>query len=743
MTNNASSIEKFVEDMEECRKIGDLMLMWRLKDALNEIKRLYSSSSSNGLYLNALYSTMTSLSSSMFPSYFNMTPTSTVLQAPFYHHKLGSLCQINEKILFLIKSFHLRSTSVSSSTESRETTMKCCSHDCSDDFFIEMVDKFEYHGFFALSDHLWNRKQIDGLSVRSVIDELVNDALPYVDELHQILNVVNIVPLCLRLDLKPEIIQLKTNYRNLKDYMQAKEWDKVIQLISNHPSTLMVPYFWNEKDEKSSPLELAFVNEAPYGIIELIVKCGGPNVVRGAYNIMHRVYPFHRACINQSLQVLQLLVESAGTDILCTVNQGMYSLRTPLQMAMNFKNDSSVIRYIIAKGGKKALNVNTKKGVYRPILCACMHKYECTVEIVQDLINVGGIDTIFSRGHFDYTPLHYALYSGEGLREDVVKLLVKMGGKKAVLAYSRNMSTPMHFACKHAPIHIVKLLIKTGGECAIHATSQLTIRSPMLNALLKGRFDVATLLIEASEFSMFKIGQEKVESLLGVFVEIEKRERRLSLKEYVTCINFILEHGAVDQIVQCLFQHFDYGIAFLRRPRPIISMIDKLGGDLAWEVVIPFLQRFMDNTNCLLHNIIRVLTAGTLYLTKTSAKENKSQSSKKQYPFYSKRNFRKEMKNEHLLIVQEIIRRLPISINRLDDDDRLPFHVACEKGLPYEILKPLIDAHPDSVWEVDGKTGLPFIALAAVGYDSFHLKCRCDVNDIFSLCREHSGALSS
>ncbi len=710
--------------MEACRKVGDMLLMWELKSALEEIKTICSlstlSPSEPYAFTNIISSTLSYL---LNPSSFFVTVySSPILQTPFYHYKLGSLRHINQTISYIIKMFHLRSSNIAQSFD--------------DELFHHFVDQLDSTGFSALSEHLWCQQRIEGCSIQRIIAKLISNVLPYVDEIHQIIGSVNIIPLSSRLDVSFEILQLKIKYKIFTKFMKDQEWDDVITFISDHPLTLLTPYFWDDCDvQKHSPLEVAFACNAPYKILEFIVRIGGLKVINGAYNTMHKIYPFHRACMDQDVEVLRLLVDIAGSDILCTVNHGKTSLRTPLQMALNYKNKAA-IRFLLLEGGRKALNINTKKGQLSPIICACINEFECPVDIVQDLLAVGGTDMVYSKGHFGFTPLHYALHSTKPLNEKLIELLVNKGGKQAVLSHDEDKKTPLHLACRTASIKIIRSLIAVGGETAIHATSLRTMETPVLNALLALRFDVAQLLLKSSVVSPLKIGQDKIDSLLGLFVETERRTF-LKLKGYAICISFILEHSDVNLILHSLFQHFDYGIAFAYCQRPIMAMISRLGNDTAWELVLPHLVRSLKNSSSFLHTIIKLLTAGTLYLGTSPAVEV-PQCIMQEQQNCNHASYRDYVdRQDCVFLMKETMNMFPETVRMYDEEGRLPLHVACEKGLPYEILRGLLDIYPNAVWDSDRKTGLPFIALAATGYDSYSLKCDFDLDTIFMLLKEH------
>lgn len=693
-----SAMEAIVSELEECRKICDLMLMWNLKDALDEIKKLSPSLSSSSSFATA-------------PS---------ALQTPFFHYKFGSLRKLNQTILSLMKKFKFR-TGINSQNLSKEV-------------YQEFTETLEYHGFFDLIQDLWIQRNIEEGSMESIIEKLISKSVPYVDEIHKILGRVNTVPLSSRHNIKHAVSQLIINYKSFMIHVEDKDWECVIKLITDDPLTLKAPYFWDNTDQKSSPLELAFANNAPFEIVKLIVELGGCSVLNGAYNLMYKVYPFHRACMCQNAEIVKFLVDTVGKDIVYTSDNGlkMIERKSSLQLALQYNSNLDTVHYLINTGGKKLLDLNTMDKSNHPFIKACELKHP--VEIISDLMRVGGKKYVHIKARLHYTPLHLALLSEIGLREDVIEFLVENGGKKAVLACTKNdMKTPLHFACAHAPIGTVRLLLETAGESAIHSITFRTIQTPIFMAITNRRFDVADLICEYAKSSPFKIGQDRVESLLGIFAESHKRV----LSEYIDCLNYILEHGAINQIIPSLFQQFDYGIAFYNRQRPIIAIVENLGHGKAWEIILPYIQRCIDNSIAILQQLMRVSYAEKLHLQVPSTRMKPSRS-KVRTQMRKKAKGAKD-KRDVDLIMMEVLKRFPETVHTMDGNGRLPLHEASEKGFSHDVLINMIDAYPDSVLEMDKVTGLPFIALIAAGSDSDGIKCGYDLDIIFDMYKKYSG----
>ena len=700
-----SAIEAIVSELEECRKICDLMLMWNLKDALDEIKKLSPSSSSSSSFATA-------------PS---------ALQTPFFHYKFGSLRKLNQTISYLMNKFKFRNGIDSQNPSSKEV-------------YQELTETLEYHGFFDLVQDLWIQRKVEERPVESIIDKLISNSVPYVNEIHKILGRINTVPISSRQNMKLAVSQLIINYKSFMIHVEDKDWQYVTKLITDDPLTLKAPYFWDNTDQKSSPLELAFGNDAPFEIVKLIVEVGGCSVLNGAYCLMYKVHPFHRACMNQNAEVVKFLVKTVGTDIIYTSDtsdNGTMNTKTPLQLALQYNPNLDTVRYLINTGGKKLLDLNTMDNNNHPFVKAC--ELKLPVDIIRDLMRVGDKEYIHIKARLHYTPLHLALLSENGLREDVIELLVKNGGKKAVLARTKNdLKTPLHFACTNAPIDTVRLLLENAGESAIHSITSRTIQTPIFMAITKRRFDVADLICEYAQSSPFKVGQDRVESLLGIFAESHKRV----LDEYIDCLNYIMEHGSIDQTIPSLFQHFDYGISFFNRQiqRPIITIVKNLGHDRAWEMIMPHIQRCIDNSIAILQQLMRVLYTEKLYIQVPSTNRTRIQRPRAQQRTSIRKKFKgAKVKRDIDLMMMEVLNRFPETIHTMDEDGRLPLHEASEKGFPHNVLITMINIYPDSVLEMDGITGLPFFALLAAGSDSYGIQCEYDLNVIFDMYKKYSG----
>ena len=79
----------------------------------------------------------------------------------------------------------------------------------------------------------------------------------------------------------------------------------------------------------------------------------------------------------------------------------------------------------------------------------------------------------------------------------------------------------------------------------------------------------------------------------------------------------------------------------------------------------------------------------------------------------------------------EVIKRFPQSVHLRNKNNRLPIHVALEKGMGWSLeLAYLLNASQEYLKEVDPVTNLPPFVLAGMGES-------CDLRTIYDLLRKH------
>lgn len=666
-------MEGIVDNFETCREICDLIQRWKFNEAKEIITR------SNSLHVQVPAP----------PS----CPSISILQTPFYHYQYGSLHNLaNVSSLIL---------------------------DDEDQSLVEMVWKLKYWGLNQLAEYIIHEKKsktnkCPGLTDESILAELKQNGNP--KDFCKCFENVKITPLSkLSQNDNGEISKLKTNYETLKSFIKQLDWNNASLFLTDNPTTLLAPYFWNETDEKCSPFDLVFGYNAPVKFIHLLIDIGGWRVINGAYNIMHKSYPLHRACFSkQPVEIIRHLVDVAGTNVLHTIDDsaGDTGGRTPLQTALDFNAPIEVIQYLAKAGGKEAMQKSNEYGETL-LMIACRRNRP--LEVIQSMVDIIG-------------------------EEDE-------GGIHAVT--TQNLETALHYACRYASIESVQFLVERGGEKAIHAITR-NMETPIFGALVESRLDVAQFLIDSSSVSLFKIGQNTYDSFLSMY---------LTSNNYVSveALRFILEQCDSERIIHTIFGIFTKPT---KNPTNSSSTLDedethhrayndllqKLGYTQTWMTILPFLQQSNSNKTPILHSIMNALASDPVTITfnspQSSIYDSLSAPNIAIPPFPnsaipSEGDDGADSTNHTSLgegKFKEIISKFPNCVNERDEEGRLPVHIAAECGLPFPDLMPIVWANMSALEERDPKTGLYTFALAASQSSS-------DLATIYTLLEENPNVI--
>lgn len=94
--------------------------------------------------------------------------------------------------------------------------------------------------------------------------------------------------------------------------------------------------------------------------------------------------------------------------------------------------------------------------------CACFN--DPPLEVVKQLLDIGGRDIIFETMRGGYSPLHVAC--GRNISYEVIHLLLEVGGKDLTLMQTEgDLCTALHHACfTHNDVNVIKLLVEIGGK---------------------------------------------------------------------------------------------------------------------------------------------------------------------------------------------------------------------------------------------------------------------------------------
>lgn len=93
--------------------------------------------------------------------------------------------------------------------------------------------------------------------------------------------------------------------------------------------------------------------------------------------------------------------------------------------------------------------------------CACFNNPP--VEVVKQLLGIGGRDIIFETMRGGYSPLHIAC--GRNISYEIIHLLLEVGGKDLVMMRTEgDLCSALHHACfSHNDVNVIKLLLEIGG----------------------------------------------------------------------------------------------------------------------------------------------------------------------------------------------------------------------------------------------------------------------------------------
>ena len=667
--NNA--MEGIVNNFETCREICNLIQRWKFNEAKEIITR------SNSLHL-------------LVPAPSSCPPIS-LLQTPFYHYQFGSLHNLAN-----VSSLILEDENQS---------------------LVEIVWKLKYWGLNHLAEYIIGEKKSkankgSGRSDECILAELKQNGNPK-DFCKCFVN-VKIIPVSKIIeDDDDEISQLKSNYEKLKSMAKQLDWKGASLFLTENPTTLLAPYFWNETDEKCSPFDLAFGYNAPVVFIHHLIDIGGWRVINGAYNIMHKSFPLHRACFSkQPLEIIRHLVEVAGEEILYTIDDsgGETGGRSPLQTALDFNAPVEVIKYLASAGGKKAIQ---KRNEYGETLLMIACRRQRPVEVIRSMVDVMGEE--------DEEALH------------------------AVTTH--NLETALHYACKYASIETVKFLVERGGEKAINAITR-NMETPLSGALLESRLDIAQFLIDSSSVSLFKIGQNMYDSFLSIY---------LKSSNYVNdeVVTFILENCDSQRIIHTIFGIFTIPTRSSTNSSSTLGetdhtvyndLVQKIGYTKTWIMILPFLRRSNNNTTPILHSVLNALASDPVTLTfdlpQSTIYDSLSAPNIAIPPFPnssipSEGGDGDDSVNNASLgsgKFKEIVSKFPNCAKAQNEEGRLPLHAAAECNLPFTDLMPIVWANMSALEVKDPKTGLYTFALAASQSSS-------DLNTIYKLLEENPNVI--
>jgi ankyrin repeat protein len=180
--------------------------------------------------------------------------------------------------------------------------------------------------------------------------------------------------------------------------------------------------------------------------------------------------PFMKACWNGHLGVAQIL---HGVTKGQGLEEGSNGGHTALHFAAS-GGHKEIVAFLLLKGAQ----ANSRDADdTTPFMCACKIDEECTVEVVQMLLEATEGQGLEDRDKRGETALHWAAIGG---RKEVVAFLLSKGADASTK--DAIQETPLMKACRREEVGVVQLLLKhtggqglsqrnTRGETALHLAS--------------------------------------------------------------------------------------------------------------------------------------------------------------------------------------------------------------------------------------------------------------------------------
>ena len=146
---------------------------------------------------------------------------------------------------------------------------------------------------------------------------------------------------------------------------------------------------------------------------------------------------------------------------------------------------------------------------------------------MQEVLSFGNNKKDGITQHLDIEPLDIVLYcscNGWGKSDlqicslEVIRFITELQVDSIEHQVSDDRGNVLSVACIYAPLDVVKYLTQQGGESAICTPKINSLHTPLVNALMMYRLDVASYLVNSCHKAIYKVGNEVRGSLLKIFV---------------------------------------------------------------------------------------------------------------------------------------------------------------------------------------------------------------------------------